>query len=99
MEEIKQTELDEIEWRWKRILEATKFWPDASMAILMEYNVPSLVRWVRELEAENRRLKAVAEAARKLNGVLNTWPRGVTRYHPVACELGEALAALEEAKG
>lgn len=66
MEEVKLAELDEIEKRWKQVLEATKFWPDASMAILMDYNVPSLIRWVRELEVENRRLKATVEAAWKI---------------------------------
>lgn len=49
---------------------------------------------IKQLEDENHRLRAVAEAARKLNEVLNTWA-SVTKHHPVAGELNKALATLE----
>lgn len=56
--------------------------------------LPYWLQRVRELEEENARLWAVAEAARKVNNVLNSWPN-MTKYHPAACDLNKALAALE----
>lgn len=58
--------LVEVEARWKKVKETTLFWPDASTAILMDYDIPDLFKRLRELEAENVRLKAVVEAAWKI---------------------------------
>lgn len=105
-------EMPERDWQkdWEMVQEARNGnWWRAEYSGKMLDALPYWLQWVRELEAENRRLKAVAEAAReflygrsceKCSGYLSdpAYCMNCPPYYSEAIpKLREALAALEEA--